>query len=102
MIKRFALLITLALAFNVKAEDKANPIAYVDNAEGEWIVLTDYWRKELCPPGAYVAYSRSNNQELTGCWIADDTDVILMWLPHYTIVKVPRESFLRFDQVMYD
>ena len=91
MLTRILLLVSLLLAANAKAEI-VQPLA-ITKQNNSYIVLTSYFRKEICPPGSYVAYSRSIHTEDTGCWVADNYNVILMWLPNYRITYIPKNMF---------
>lgn len=102
LINKLLLVLGLTVGMIANAEAAKTPpippqvVAYWEKPGNPnvWIVLTNVWRKEDCPPHSYAALQRMENGEAQdGCWISSQTDVMIFWKPDNRAVNYGWSQF---------
>ena len=102
MLRKLLLSLALLLPVAASAQEYGNPYAYVTNAKGGALVLTDKDDRTICPPKAKLVVavnSREETEPTLGCWVqmrnetTGQVEVLIIWHPSHNIQWIPLNKF---------
>lgn len=102
MLRKLLLSLALLLPAAASAQEYGNPYAYVTNAKGGALVLTDKDDRTICPPKAKLVVSVNSREETEptlGCWVqmrnetTGQVEVLIIWHPSHDVQWIPLNKF---------